>query len=374
VENTVPSRARLGRAPRRLTRHELGEQIDQILRFDGEEKLNRYRDRARELAPIVGVRLDQLAVLDELIGTALGTGDAQDLPPVLHARRYLRPFDPDRVRLFTLLVDALREAPPQLRPAEADAGLNLPFFEAYFSNYIEGTEFTVDEAARIVFEHYAPEGRSEDAHDIAGTFSVVSDVVEMSRLAVNAAEFLELLRARHAEVMAGRPDKRPGQLKVLANQAGNTQFVHPSLVEGTLTEGFARLAELDTAWERSVYTMFLVAEVHPFDDGNGRLARIMMNAELVAKNEQRIIVPTVFRDDYLGALRRLSRQEDPSVLIKALRYAQDWTSRIDWSDFDVARAQISATNAFEPPSDGIRLLLPPATMFGEPAAIETNGE
>jgi Fic family protein len=28
--------------------------------------------------------------------------------------------------------------------------------------------------------------------------------------------------------------------------------------------------------------MFLVCEVHPFDDANGRLARVMMNAELVA--------------------------------------------------------------------------------------------
>ena len=26
---------------------------------------------------------------------------------------------------------------------------------------------------------------------------------------------------------------------------------------------------------------FLISEVHPFDDGNGRLSRIMMNAELV---------------------------------------------------------------------------------------------
>jgi prophage maintenance system killer protein len=45
-------------------------------------------------------------------------------------------------------------------------------------------------------------------------------------------------------------------------------------------EGYQRLADLDTAWERSVLAMFVVSEVHPFDDGNGRVARIMMNAEL----------------------------------------------------------------------------------------------
>ena len=33
--------------------------------------------------------------------------------------------------------------------------------------------------------------------------------------------------------------------------------------------------------------MFLVAEVHPFADGNGRVARVMMNAELIAGGQQR---------------------------------------------------------------------------------------
>ena len=34
--------------------------------------------------------------------------------------------------------------------------------------------------------------------------------------------------------------------------------------------------------------MFLIAEVHPFADGNRRTARIMMNAELAAAGEERI--------------------------------------------------------------------------------------
>jgi hypothetical protein len=44
-----------------------------------------------------------------------------------------------------------------------------------------------------------------------------------------------------------------------------------------------------------------------------------------------MIIPTVFRDDYLGALRRLTRRGDPSILIKALRFAHDYTAAIDFS-------------------------------------------
>lgn len=53
---------------------------------------------------------------------------------------------------------------------------------------------------------------------------------------------------------------------------------------------------------RAIYMMFLVTEVHPFDDGNGRIARIMMNAELVNGGSSKIIIPTVYREDYMLAL------------------------------------------------------------------------
>ena len=44
-----------------------------------------------------------------------------------------------------------------------------------------------------------------------------------------------------------------------------------------------------------VFMTFPVSGVHPLTGGNGRTARIMMNAELAAEGEERIIVPTVFR-------------------------------------------------------------------------------
>ena len=153
------------------------------------------------------------------------------------------------------------------------------------------------------------------------------------------------------------PQNRPE----VPNRAGDSAFVLPGLVAGTLAAGWRRLSDLDTAFERAVYMMFLVSEVHPFDDGNGRLARAMMNAELVAGMQSRIIVPTVFRDDYLGGLRRMTRQDDPSVLIKALRYAHDYTAQIDFSDLTRATETLRATNAFHEPDSDYRLT-PPTSL------------
>jgi fido (protein-threonine AMPylation protein) len=134
--------------------------------------------------------------------------------------------------------------------------------------------------------------------------------------------------------------------------------VLPGLVAGTLRAGWERIRELDTAFERAVYVMFLISEVHPFDDGNGRLARVMMNAELVAGTQSRIIIPTVYRDDYLGGLRRMTCQDDSSVLIKALRFGHGYTAQVDFADLARATEVLQLTNAFNEPDSDQRLMLP----------------
>lgn len=360
IENSLPSRSVRDRPPRTLSDVELGDWLDRLLRIDGEAAVLRYWQRAEEIATELGLPPQPIARLSELVSAAVGTGPATTASPSLAARQSGTPYDSDRLVVFDRLAQALQHAAPQNRPAEpTDSRWNtLPFFEAYFSNYIEGTEFDLAEAARVVYEGAVPANRPADAHDLLGTYEVVSDLAEMSALASSDTAFLDVLRHRHAIVLAGRPDKRPGSFKTQLNRAGSTEFVRPDLVEGTLRAGFERLATLDTAWERAVYTMFLVSEVHPFDDGNGRVARIMMNAELVAGHQARIIIPTVYRDDYLGALRRLSRQDDPSILLKALRYAHDYTAAIDYTTFATAADQLANTHAFDDPDSTRRLVLP----------------
>lgn len=165
-------------------------------------------------------------------------------------------------------------------------------------------------------------------------------------LPTDFASFRDLLRRRHATVMEAREDKSPGAFKDRINRAGQTVFVAPELVDGTLERGFEFLQALDDPFQRAIYMMVLVSEVHPFADGNGRVARIMMNAELVARDQERIIIPTAYRTDYLGALKAFSHNGHTDPLIRVLDVAQAYTHRIDWSTLDHARAALAASNAF----------------------------
>lgn len=370
VENAEPSRTSKRRSvPRRLTVDELATWIDQVCQSDGENALNALRDRGRAIAPVLGVRDSSFSAFNHLVSAALSTNSTLRVPHILDARRSGRPFDQHSVERFNVLASALRAAAPQSR--RLNDGRFLPFYEAYFSNFIEGTEFTVADASRIVFDGFVPAQRSADAHDILGTYKVVGNEEEMRRVPHSVVEFIELLRSRHRTVLESRTDKGPGDFKVEANRAGTTLFVAPELVVGTLTEGFARINELETPWERAVMTMFVVSETHPFADGNGRIARVMMNAELVAADESRIIIPTGYRADYVGALRRLSRDDEPRIYIKAMRFAQNWTYGIDFSDLQRAEAEMQTLNAFEEDGPPLRL---PGTVEMEIVLYGTGSE
>ena len=367
LENMRPSRVRDGVA-RTLSKREIEERLDEMLRGSGEAALQRLRDDAREISAQLELQ-DEFRRLDNLIGTLFGTRDAPLESPVAVARATGQPYDPERLDLFQRLFAELAGTAPVTRLTRPTDGPALPFFEAYFSNFIEGTEFAVDEAVDIVFKGQIPKSRPEDAHDVLGTWRVVSDEHEMPRLPRNFDEMAALLKSRHARIMEGRPDKGPGQFKADLNRAGSTLFVAPELVEGTLAQGFEMYRGLTSPLHRAIFMMFLVSEVHPFADGNGRAARVMMNAELVAAGENRIIVPTVYRNNYLMALKALSQNKITGALVRAMDFAQRYTAAVDFAELAAARVILDRTHAFVDPNEadaaGLRLVLPTPEILAD---------
>ena len=115
-ENMRPSRARKGRVARTLTRAELEERLDRLIRASGEAGVNRLRDNARMVATDLGMERE-IAQLDTVIGALLGTRDSRLVSSVGRARSLRRPYDPDRMELFHGLHRALRNHPPSFRPS-----------------------------------------------------------------------------------------------------------------------------------------------------------------------------------------------------------------------------------------------------------------
>lgn len=360
LDNVRISRARSG-VSRTLSKTELEDELTRTAAIRGKDALNELRDQAREIAPALGAE-EEMTALDDLIGAILGTRDVNLATSTARAAHAGLGFDPRRLELFESLHAALLREGPENRGDQPGSFPALSFIEAYFSNWIEGTEFELREAEQIVFERAVPEGRVEDAHDVLGTFDLINDPVKRRQLPEDADDFLDLLRSHHAVMLERRPAANPGSFKTRVNRAGGTTFVHPELVAGTLVEGYRFYAALPPGLSQAIFMMFLVSEVHPFADGNGRVGRVLMNAALSAVGEQRIVIPIVYRDDYLQALRALSRNGNPQPLIRVLDFAQAYAAAIEWSDLGAAEQALEETSAFVTPEEaeerGVRLALP----------------
>jgi len=229
---------------------------------------------------------------------------------------------------------------------------NLTFFESYFSNFIEGTEFTIEEAEEIAFEKKVNYKRHQDSHDILAHIEISGDMSEMHKVPTDAAELIDILKVRHGLLLAERPEKRPGRFKLKPNKAGGSDFVLPELAEGTLVQGFDVYQSLPVGLKRSIFIHFMISEVHPFDDGNGRLSRIMMNSELVSQDQYKLIIPIVQRDSYLNGLRSATRQGRFRTMVKVLHQLQCYTASLDWSEYDEVKLTLEANAADKEPDEG----------------------
>jgi hypothetical protein len=324
--------------------------LDRFIGRDVGGAIDQLRDTARTIAEPLGLTAE-FKQLDKTIGALLGTRSTKLTAPVAIARAARKPYDPERLALFELLAEELQRNPMQVPPADPRADpLLQTFVETYFSNYIEGTEFEIQEAHDIVVNGRPLKYREDDSHDILGTYQAILKSKQAPALPENAEAFIEMLQNWNRQVIESRRDKSPGEFKTEVNRAGQTVFVYPQMVLGTLIKGFEIIMSAATPANRATLAAFVVSEVHPFNDGNGRAARVAMNHFLCNAGLTRIIVPTVYRDDYISALKAMTN-ENPIPLPRMLARAARFSRWLDMSTTAKCFTALKQSNAMERPED-----------------------
>jgi hypothetical protein len=143
-------------APRRTGREKVERFLVNVLNSGGEKALNDIRDQAATLAIAMGMQKES-ETLRSVIGALLGThsrGELQTRDGQLIVQG--TPVDSERTTRFEILAAYLRTAILPNIPNTVPAGVsrhNFAFIESYFSNYVEGTKFDIEEARDIVMEN-----------------------------------------------------------------------------------------------------------------------------------------------------------------------------------------------------------------------------
>ena len=79
---------------------------------------------------------------------------------------------------------------------------------------------------------------------------------------------------------------------------------------------FDLLKEESETSVRVVLGHFIFVYIHPYFDGNGRIARFLMNAMLASGGYQWTIIPIDKRDEYMAALEKASISNNITDFVK----------------------------------------------------------
>ena len=143
LENMQVSR-KSGDESRVLPISTIESKLEQILLTGGEDRLNQYWDKLRTVADELGMQTE-FTKINSIISALLSTHDAKVLSTdSAKALAAGSPFDKTRVELFEVLFDAIKDRYFVIRNnrnTDEKSFRLFSFFESYFSNYIEGTEF-----------------------------------------------------------------------------------------------------------------------------------------------------------------------------------------------------------------------------------------
>ena len=208
---------------------------------------------------------------------------------------------PDRINKAKKQPQTLLEVLKTERTNKISGGIyhKIQIDLTYNSNHIEGSRLTHDQT-RYIYETNtigADAGplNVDDIVETANHFKCIDMIIERANYNLSEAFIKQL----HLTLKSGTSDVRKdwfvvGDYKRLPNEVGGKQTVTPEEVHGRMK----RL--LDTYNQKKTKTLEEIIEfhyqfelIHPFQDGNGRVGRLIMFKECLRNN----IVPFIIDEE-----------------------------------------------------------------------------
>jgi len=172
---------------------------------------------------------------------------------------------------------------------------------AYNSNRIEGSKLT-EEQTRYIFETRTIGFKDQDAlpiDDIIETsnhfvaFDFVIDKAEQQLTTTLIKELHRILKSSTFD--ATKHYFKVGDWKTLPNEVGGKETTLPQNVDNEmnmLLQWYNTLSKIE--FEHVIEFHYRFEQIHPFQDGNGRVGRLILFKECLKNN----IVPFIIDDNY----------------------------------------------------------------------------
>lgn len=176
----------------------------------------------------------------------------------------------------------------------------------YSSNALEGNSLTETETKVVLEDGITIGGKPLKDHFEAIGHSQAYDrlygLVKKKKISEN--DVLGLHRLFYYRI----DDENAGTYRKVGVIITGTEYIppEPSKVPVLMKSFIAEIPQLRTKYHPVEVAALLhkeIAAIHPFVDGNGRTARLLMNLALLQSGYGITVIPPVLRNDYIGAIK-----------------------------------------------------------------------
>lgn len=187
----------------------------------------------------------------------------------------------------------------------------------YSSNALEGNSLTLTETKILLEDGITVNGKPiKDCYEATGHAKAYDFMLSIARApSLNITE--DTIRRLHHLFYAAIDEAEAGQYRNHQVFISGTEYIPPEAGKvPELMKDFA--VELDRKKDE-LHPVLLAAfahrrlvDIHPFVDGNGRTARLLMNLILINKGYCVVSIPPVLRHDYIQSLMAAQKAKNPT--------------------------------------------------------------
>ncbi len=188
----------------------------------------------------------------------------------------------------------------------------------YSSNTIEGNTLTLTETKILLEDGITVGGKPiKDYYEAAGHAEAYDYMLSIAR--TEQIEITEAIIKRLHYLFYHKVDQEEaGQYRKIQVYLSGTEYLPPGPEEvpyfmEDFTNQMRRSQSLLHPIEFAALCHKRLVDIHPFRDGNGRTARLLMNLVLVNAGYGITSIPPVLRNEYISALVVSQREHNPDT-------------------------------------------------------------
>mgnify|MGYP002588115088 FL=1 len=178
----------------------------------------------------------------------------------------------------------------------------------YNSNYIEGSRLTHDQTRHIYETNTIGVKDSvinvDDIVETANHFRCIDYIIDMVNYPISES----MIKQLHSLLKAGTSDSRKawfavGDYKKLENEVGGIKTTKPKDVEKEMRNLLKKYnRKKSKSFEEIIEFHYMFERIHPFQDGNGRVGRLIMFKECLKNNIVPFIIDESLKEFYYRGL------------------------------------------------------------------------